>query len=195
MKKTIENLAKAFIGESQARNRYGFYAKAAKKEGYEQIAAIFGETAEQERSHAGNLFRMLNELKKRAAVEVEAIMVEADMPTSFGSTKDNLKAAISGETHEFKSMYPEFAQTAHEEGFNDIAARLRAIAIAEKHHAERFGSILHELEQGTLYKKSDASAKWTCRECGYVHEGHEPPEMCPVCQHPKGYYQRLSEEY
>ena len=195
MKRTIENLAKAFIGESQARNRYGFYAKAAKKEGYEQIAAIFGETAEQERAHASNLFKMIKELRVRAGGEVNAIIVEADMPTSFGSTKDNLKAAIAGETHEFKSMYPEFAQTAKEEGLNDIAARLRAIAKAEEHHAERYGRLLQELEHGTLYKKSDKTTRWTCRECGYVHEGPEPPETCPVCQHPQGYYQLIAEEY
>jgi rubrerythrin len=195
MKRTMENLAKAFIGESQARNRYGFYAKVAKKEGYEQIAAIFGETAEQERAHASTLFKMINELKKRAAIDVNAILVEADMPTSLGSTKDNLKAAISGETHESKSMYPGFAQVAQEEGLNDIAARLKAIARAEEHHAERYGSLLHELEHGTLHKKGDASTRWTCRECGYVHEGNEPPEICPACQHPRGHYQRMSEEY
>ncbi len=195
MKRTIENLAKAFIGESQARNRYGFYSKAAKKEGYEQIAAIFGETAEQEKAHASSLFKMINALMMSVAGEANAIIDEADMLTSFGSTKDNLKAAIAGETHEFKSMYPDFAKTAQEEGLNDIAARLRAIARAEEHHAERYGSLLRELEHGSLYKKGDASNKWICRECGYVHTGYEPPEICPACQHPKGYYQRMVEGY
>lgn len=195
MKKTIENLAKAFIGESQARNRYGFYSKVAKKEGHEQIAAVFSKTAEQERSHASTLFKMINDLKKRAALDLNAIQVEAEMPTYFGSTIDNLKAAIAGETYEFKSMYPEFAKAAQEEGLNDIAARLRAIARAEEHHARRYGSLLHELEYGTLYKKGDATTRWVCRECGYVHEGNEPPEMCPACQHPRGHYQRMVEEY
>lgn len=195
MKKTIENLAKAFIGESQARNRYGFYAKAAKKEGYEQIAAVFTETAEQERSHASSLFKMMNELKKREGIDLNSFLVEAEMPTAFGNTKDNLKSAIAGETYEFKTMYPEFADAAQKEGLNDIAARLKAIARAEEYHAGKYSRLLHELEQGTLYKKDSTSTLWICRECGYIHEGPEPPEICPACQHPKGHYQLLSERY
>jgi rubrerythrin len=138
MKRIIENLAKAFIGESQARNRYTFYAKVAKKEGFEQIAEIFLLTAENEKEHANTLFKLINELKKKNDENLDEIKVESVVSTIFGNTIENLKAAISGENYEHTKMYPEFADIAEKEGLPEIAKRLRAIAIAEKHHEERF---------------------------------------------------------
>jgi rubrerythrin len=194
MKETPKNLMKAFIGESQARNRYSFYAKVAMKEGYEQIAEIFTVTAENERIHAKRLFEDLNGIKKESGEKMDPIMVEADAPTTFGTTADNLKAAIAGEHHEHSSMYPEFANVAEKEGFPKIAARMRAIAVAEKHHEERYKKLLNEVEEGTVFKKEKATW-WVCRECGYVHMGKEPPVKCPACDHPTAFYQVKCEEY
>jgi len=194
MKETIENLAKAFIGESQARNRYTIYAKVAKKEGFEQISAVFLETAEQEREHASWLFRLINELKKKIGEPLEEIKVEAGAPTAFGTTADHLKAAIAGEHYETTEMYPGFADTADKEGLADIAVRLRAIAKAEAHHEERYKKLLAEVEGKTVFKKSD-KVYWVCRKCGYVHEGEEPPAKCPSCGHATAYFQRKCEEY
>jgi len=194
MQQTIQNLAKAFIGESQARNRYTIYAKVAKKEGYEQIAGIFKETAEQEREHASQLFKMINELKKDSSENLEEINVEAATPTTYGKTAENLKAAIAGENYEYTSMYPEFAKKAEEEGLPKVEARLKAIAKAEKHHEERYQKLLKEVEAGAVFKKSKETI-WVCRECGYIHVGKEPPEVCPSCDHAKVYYQVKCEEY
>ncbi|MGC8812080.1 MAG: rubrerythrin [Candidatus Aenigmatarchaeota archaeon] len=194
MEKTIENLAKAFVGESQARNRYTFYAKVARKEGFEQIAEIFLITAENEREHASWLFKLINELKKKAKEKPEEIKIEASVPTTFGSTVENLKAAIAGENYEYTKMYPEFAGVIEKEGFPEIAKRLKAIAIAEKHHEERYKKILKEVEAGTIFKK-EKEVWWVCRECGYVHFGKEPPEKCPSCDHEKSFYQIKCEEY
>jgi rubrerythrin len=194
MKKTIENLVKAFIGESQARNRYTFYSKVAKKEGYEQIAEIFRITAENEREHASWLFKLINELKKESSENLDEIKVEAKAPTILGNTAENLRAAIAGENYEHTKMYPEFADVAENEGFPAIAERLRAITIAERHHEERYKKLLKEVEQGTVFKK-EKEVWWVCRECGYVHFGKEPPEVCPSCSHPKSFYQVKCEEY
>ncbi len=194
MQKTIQNLVKAFIGESQARNRYSFYAKIAKKEGFEQIAEIFLITAENEKEHAKQLFGLINELKKKMGEDLSEIKVEAVVPTTMGSTAENLKAAIAGENYEHTQMYPEFAQVAEEEGLKEIAEQLRAIAVAEKHHEERYQKLLKEVEQGTVFKK-EKEVWWVCRECGYVHFGTEPPEICPSCKHPRNYYQIKCEEY
>lgn len=194
MKQTIQNLTKAFIGESQARNRYSFYAKVAMKEGYEQIAEIFNITAENERIHAKRLFEQINELKKKSNEKFDPIMVEADAPTTYGTTIDNLKAAIAGEHHEYSSMYPEFAKVAEKEGFPELAKRLLAIAKAEEHHEERYKKLLKELEAGTVFKKKK-EMWWVCRECGYVHFGKEPPVKCPACDHPSSFYQVKCEEY
>lgn len=193
MKKTIKNLTKAFIGESQARNRYTFYAKIAKKEGFEQITAIFLETAEQEKTHAKRLFEHIQELKKKTKENLEEIMVEATVPTTYGKTKENLKAAINGENYEYTQMYPEFAKEAEKEGLTKIAKRLRAIAVAEKHHEERYKKVLKEVKKDTLFNKKK-KVWWVCRECGYVHFGKQPPEKCPSCDHPKSYYQVKCEE-
>jgi len=194
MKKTIESLTKAFIGESQARNRYTFYAKIAKKEGYEQIAEIFLITAENEKEHASNLFKLVNELKKKSSEKLDEIKVETVAPTILGNTIENLKAAIAGENYEHTKMYPEFAEVAEKEGFPEIAKKLRAIAKAEEHHEERFKKLLKEVEAGTVFKK-EKEVWWVCRECGYVHYGKEPPEKCPSCDHPKSYFQLKCEEY
>ncbi len=194
MKNTIENLVKAFIGESQARNRYTFYAKVAKKEGFEQIAGIFLITAENEKEHASNLFKLINELKKKSNERLDEIKVEAVAPTVLSSTAENLKAAIAGENHEHTKMYPEFADVAESEGFPEIAKRLRAIAKAEEHHEERYKKLLKEVEAGTFFKK-EKEVWWVCRECGYIHFGKEPPEKCPSCDHPRSYFQRRCEEY
>lgn len=142
MKETIEDLTKAFIGESQARNRYTFYSKVAKKEGFEQIAEIFLITAENEKEHASWLFRLINELKKKSEENLDEIKVEAVAPTILGTTAENLKAAIAGENYEYTKMYPEFADIAEKESFPEITRRLRAIAKAEEHHEERFKKTL-----------------------------------------------------
>lgn len=189
MKDTIENLTKAFIGESQARNRYTFYSKIAKKEGFEQIAEIFLITVENEKEHASWLFKLINELSKDDEIKVEAVA-----PTILGNTAENLKAAIAGENYEYTKMYPEFADVAEREGFPEIAERLRAIAIAEKHHEERYKKILREVEAGTVFKK-DREVWWVYRECGYVHFGKQPPKKCPSCDHERSFYQIKCEEY
>ena len=190
MKKTLENLTKAFIGESQARNRYTFYAKIAKKEGYEQIAEIFLITADNEKDHAKRLFEHIQELKEGA----DEIKVEAAAPLVYGDTAQNLKAAIAGEHYENTEMYPGFAKTAEEEGLDRIAARLRSISKAEEHHEERYKKLLKEVETGTVFKK-DEEVEWVCRECGYVHTGKQPPEKCPSCDHAKSFYQMKCDNY
>ncbi|CEG12243.1 Rubrerythrin [groundwater metagenome] len=194
MENTIKNLAVAFTGESQARNRYAMYSKIARKEGFEQIAEIFLITAENEKEHASWLFKLINELKKKSDENLDVVKVEADVPTTLGNTIENLKAAIAGENFEHTKMYLEFADIAEKEGFSEIAKRIRAIAIAEKHHEERFKKILKELESGTIFKKEN-KVWWVCRECGYVHFGTEPPEKCPSCDHEKSFYQIKCEEY
>ena len=193
LKETIKNLTKAFIGESQARNRYKFYSSVAMGEGFEQIAEIFLITAENEKEHAKRLFEHINELKK-GDKNLDEIKVEAAAPTILGNTAENLKAAIAGENYEYTKMYPEFANVAQKEGFPHIAKRLRAIAVAEKNHEERYKKILKEVESGTVFKK-EKEVWWVCRECGYVHFGKEPPEKCPSCDHDKSFYQVKCEEY
>ncbi len=180
--KTLENLVKAFIGESMARNRYTFFAKIAKEEGYVFLQRVFLETAENEREHASQLFKLIQKLKKGETISVQA---EADL--TLGNTVENLKSAIKGENYENKEMYPKFAEEAEKEGYKDIAENLRAIAKAEEHHESRYRRILNEIEKGTFFKR-DRETVWICLECGYVHIGKEPPEECPSCKHPKAYY-------
>jgi len=194
MDQTIQNLTKAFIGESQARNRYTFYAKIAKKEGFEQIAEVFLITADNEKEHAKRLFEHIVELKKQLGENADEINVEATAPNVYGTTAENLKAAIAGENFEFTKMYPEFADVAEKEGHVTIAKRMRAIAIAEKHHEERYTKLLKEVEANTVFKK-DSEVTWVCRECGYVHNGKEPPEKCPSCDHDRSFFQVRCEEY
>ncbi|MHA1917075.1 MAG: rubrerythrin [Candidatus Ranarchaeia archaeon] len=194
MKKTIKNLMKAFIGESMARNRYTIYAKIAEKEGYPQIADIFLQTAEQEREHAKWLFRMINDLKGGTEGLYDILEVDANAPTMLSTTADNLKAAIEGENYEHTSMYPEFAETAKEEGLPKVAERLLGIAKAEVHHEQRYKKLLKEVAAGTIFKKGK-KYMWICRKCGYMHEGFEPPEECPSCSHPAKYFEIQCEIY
>lgn len=194
MNQTIQNLIKAFIGESQARNRYAFYAKAAQKEGLEQIAGIFLETAEQEKTHAKRLFEHIQELKKKTREKLEEIEAEATAPLTYGNTIKNLQAAIAGEHYEYTRMYPEFVKVAQKEGFPKIATRLQAIAKAEEHHEERYKKLLKVLKADKVFKKSK-KIWWVCRECGYVHFGKEAPKKCPSCDHPQSFYQVKAEKY
>jgi rubrerythrin len=193
MMETIKNLTKAFIGESQARNRYTFYAKVARKEGYEQIGGIFQLTADNEKEHAKRLFEHIQELRKKEG-GMDAINVEAEAPLVYGTTAENLKAAISGENYEHTKMYPEFADIADKEGFPEVAKRMRAIAKAEEHHEERYKKLLEQVEAETYFKK-ETQVWWVCRECGYIHFGTEPPEVCPSCDHPRSFYELKCEEY
>jgi rubrerythrin len=195
MQETLKNLSKAFIGESQARNKYAFYSKQALKDGFPQLSDIFALTAEQEREHAKQLLLMINDLRAKLKLNpMEHVLVEAEAATTFADTKTNLKAAIAGENYENTSMYPSFADVAQKEGLVEIAGRLRAFAVAEKHHEERYSAILKVIENGTAWKK-DAPITWTCRECGYVHTGTEAPKACPACKHEQQFYQVKSEEY
>ena len=191
MQKTLENLTKAFIGESQARNRYTYYAKVAKKEGYEQIAGIFTETAEQEKVHAKRLFEHIQELKG----DLNEIVVEATAPVVYDKTEENLQAAIGGENYEYTEMYPEFTKIAEEEGLKDVAVRFKAIAKAEAHHEERYKKLLQNLKEGKVFEKDEEETVWICRECGYVHVGKKAPKECPSCDHPQAYYQVQNENF
>lgn len=183
---TEKNILTAFTGESQARNRYTFAASKAKKEGYIQISEIFIETANQEKEHAKRLFKMLE------GGEVE---VQATFPAgTIGSTAENLKAAAGGEHEEWEAMYPGFAKTAREEGLEGAAVIFEAIAVAEKQHEKRFLALLANIENGTVFKKSEA-AVWRCRNCGYVQEGEEAPKACPACAHPQAHFEVLGENY
>ncbi len=184
--KTEKNILTAFAGESQARNRYTYFASKAKKEGFVQIAAIFEETAAQEREHAKRLFKLLE------GGEVE---VTAAFPAGLiGSTAENLKASAGGENYEWTEMYPGFAKVAREEGFEDIAKIFEAIAVAEKQHEKRYKDLLANIEAGKVFKK-DKPVVWRCRNCGYLHEGAEAPDTCPACAHPKAHFELLGENW
>lgn len=184
--KTEKNILTAFAGESQARNRYTFYASKAKKEGYVQISAVFEETANQEKEHAKRLFKLLQ------GGEVE---VQASFPAGvIGSTAENLAGAAGGENHEWTDMYPAFAQTAREDGFEGIAKIFEAIAESEKQHEKRYLALLANIKNGTVFKK-EAPVKWYCRNCGFVHEGTEAPEICPSCDHPRDHFELLCENW
>lgn len=184
--RTEQNLLKAFAGESQAMNRYLFFAKAAKNEGYEQIAAIFEKTAWQEQQHAKRFFKFLE------GGEVE---ITASYPAGIiGTTAENLKASAMGENEEWTFLYPQFAEIAKEEGFPAIAAAFKIIAKVEAEHEKRYLKLLSNLESGSVFKKEE-SVRWECRNCGYVHEGPNPPENCPACQHPKSYFEEKAENY
>ncbi|MDH7564801.1 MAG: rubrerythrin family protein [Candidatus Bathyarchaeota archaeon] len=183
---TEKNLLAAFAGESQARMRYTFFASAAKKEGYEQIAAIFQETADNEKEHAELFFKHL----KGGLVEITA----AYPAGIIGSTSQNLKAAAEGEKMEWGTLYPSFAEVADKEGFKDIARTFRDVAKVESYHERRYLKLLANIELGKVFKK-DSSIKWKCRNCGYVHEGVEAPEKCPVCSHARSYFEVWCENY
>lgn len=195
MQKTLINLAKAYIGESQARNRYTSYAKIAKKEGYEQIAEIFLLTADNEREHAAQLIKMIGEIKRLNNIPPDEIKVETEMPFNvISDTLNNLQAAAMGEKFEYTTMYPEFAKIALEEGLPEVAARLISIAKAEEHHEERYKKLIEQLSHKTLFQK-ETEVWWVCRECGYIHFGKSAPTICPSCDHEQAYYQVKCEEY
>ncbi len=184
--KTEKNLLTAFAGESQARNRYNYFASKAKKEGYEQISGIFAETADNEKEHAKRFFKFLE------GGEVE---VSASFPAGvIGSTVDNLKAAAAGENYEHTKMYPEFAKIADQEGFKEIAKVFRHVAVAEKQHEKRYLRLAENIETNKVFKRETVT-KWRCRNCGYIHEGKEPPDKCPACAHPKAHFELLGENW
>ncbi len=183
---TEKNLLTAFAGESQARNRYTFFASAARKEGYVQIADIFEETANQEREHAKRLFKYLE------GGEVE---IQASFPAgSIGKTLENLKASAAGEDYEWTEMYPKFAKIADEEGFKQIAITFRAIAVAEKQHSKRYKELANNIENNKVFKR-DEEVVWRCRNCGYLHTGKKAPNKCPACEHPQAYFELLGENW
>ncbi len=184
--KTEKNLLAAFAGESQARNRYSYFSSAAKKAGYEQIAAIFLETAENEKEHAKIFFKLLQ------GGEVE---ITAAYPAGvIGDTAANLKAAAAGENLEWTALYQNFAKTAKQEGFLEAYNAFTQVAKVEKHHESRYLALLKNVQGEKVFQK-DKPAKWHCRNCGYVHEGTAAPEKCPVCQHPQGYFEITAENY
>jgi rubrerythrin len=183
---TEKNLLTAFSGESQARNRYTYFASKAKKEGYVQISDIFTETANQEKEHAKRLFKFLE------GGEVE---ITGAFPAGvIGSTLENLKESAAGEHHEQTVMYPEFAKTAREEGFDNLAEVFEAIAVAEKQHEKRYMDLAANIEAGKVFKR-DETVTWRCRNCGYLHEGTEAPEVCPACDHPQAHFELLGENW
>ena len=184
--KTEKNLLAAFAGESQARNRYTYFAGKAKKEGYEQIAFIFEETANQEKEHAKRFFNFLE------GGEAEII---ASLPAGkIGTTLENLKAAAAGEKHEHTNLYPSFAKTARKEGFDAIAVVFEKISVAEKQHEKRYRDLAVNIEAGRVFKRKEKTV-WRCRNCGYLHEGNNAPDLCPACAHPKAHFELLGENY
>ncbi len=184
--RTEKNLLTAFAGESQARNRYTYFAGQARKEGFEQIAAVFEETAKQEKEHAKRLFKLL---------EGGDVEIQAAYPAGvIGATAANLEAAAGGENYEWTDMYPSFAKAAREEGFGEIADIFEAIAVAEKQHEKRYLGLLANVKAGTFFKK-DKAVVWRCRNCGFVYEGVEAPDPCPACDHPQAHYELLCENW
>ncbi len=183
---TEKNLMAAFAGESQARNRYTYFASKAKKDGYVQIAKVFQETADQESEHAKRFFKFME------GGEVE--ITESFPAGVIGSTEENLRAAAGGENHEWTSMYPGFAETAREEGFSAIATVFEAVGVAEKQHEKRFADFLKNIEEGKVFKRNEEQV-WRCLNCGYLYEGTEPPQVCPACAHPQSYFELLGENW
>ena len=184
--RTEKNLLISFAGESQARNRYTFFASVAKKEGYEQIAGVFMETAEQEKEHAKRFFKFL---------EGGDLEITATYPAGkIGTTAENLAAAAAGENEEWSVAYPEFAKIAEEEGFMAIAVVFRMVATVEAEHEKRYRKLLQNIEEGTVFEK-DAEIYWQCRNCGYVHKGKSAPKMCPACAHPQAFFEPKKENY
>jgi rubrerythrin len=184
--RTEKNLLTAFAGESQARNRYTYFAGAARKEGFVQIADIFEETASQEKEHAKRFFKFL----EGGDVEI----IGAFPAGVIGTTLENLKAAAAGEHHEHSSMYPGFAKIAREEGFEAVALVFDMISVAEKQHEKRYNDLAANIEAGRVFKRTPDS-KWRCRNCGYIHEGEEAPQMCPACAHPQAHFELLGENW
>lgn len=190
--KTAVNLLKAFAGESQARNRYTFYASVADKEGYKQIRNIFYETADHEKEHGKRFYKYL--LEGLADELPTTIEITADFPIAQGNTLENLKAAAAGENEEWSDLYPSFADVADEEGFPEIAATFRSVCVSEKMHEERYKKLAENIENGLVFKK-DGKVTWKCGNCGYIHEGDEAPEVCPACVHAQAHFELFVEAY
>ena len=184
--KTEKNLLKAFAGESQAKNRYEFFAKIAREEGYQQIARLFELTAGQEQQHAKRFFKFL----EGGDVEITAMYPAG----KIGTTAENLKAAAMGENEEWTKLYPEFAAIAKEEGFGDVAAAFTLIAKVEAEHEKRYNKLLKNVQEGTVFQKKE-KVKWVCSKCGYVHEGEKALDKCPACLHPQAYFEMYEENY
>ena len=183
---TEKSLLKAFAGESQARNRYTFFASVAKKEGYEQISGIFLETADNEKEHAKIFFEYL---------EGGDLEIDASFPAGkIGKTADNLLHAANGERMEHTKLYPEFADIAKKEGFKEIADSFKQISEVEEQHEKRYRKLLENVEKKTVFKREKVM-RWHCRNCGYIHEGKEAPEVCPACKHPRAYYELIDDNY
>ncbi|SDK91330.1 rubrerythrin [Natronincola ferrireducens] len=187
--KTAENLMKAFAGESQARNRYTYYAAIAKKEGYVQIHNLFIETADNEKEHAKRFLKFFDESMKGEMVEITA-----SFPVGLGDTKANLLAAAEGENEEWDELYPAFADVADEEGFPEIATVFRKIAEVEKHHEKRYRKLLENIENNSVFAK-ESVVEWKCNNCGYIHKGEKAVELCPACAHPQGHFEVFVESY
>ena len=183
---TEKNIVAAFIGESQARNKYTFWASKAKTEGYVQIQLAFLETADQEKEHAKRLFKFLEGGNVSQTIEAGAGII--------GDTKENLRQAAAGENHEWEHMYPDFAKVAREEGFDEIAGVMQNIAVAEKQHAKRYEAFLRHLENGDMWVQ-DTPTSWRCLNCGFIFVGKEAPQSCPACAHPQAYFERLAENW
>jgi rubrerythrin len=187
---TEKNLLKAFAGESQARNRYTFFASKAKKEGYVQISRIFEETAGQEKEHGERFFSFL----EGGVVEITAAFPAGFAGDKVGTTLENLKAAASGENEEWTDLYPAFADKAEEEGFKDVAALFRMVMVAEKQHEKRYNDLAANIEADRVFRR-DEPVVWRCLNCGYLSEGEEAPKLCPACRHPQGYFELLGENW
>lgn len=183
---TEKNLLTAFAGESQARNRYTYYASKARQEGFVQISDIFSETADQEREHAKRLFKFLEGGEAEVCASFPAGVI--------GTTAENLKAAAAGENYEWTEMYPSFAKTAREEGFDSVGAAFDAIGVAERQHDKRYSELLANIEGGRVFQR-ETPVKWRCRNCGYVHEGTDAPKACPACSHPQAHFEILGENW
>jgi len=195
MSRTLVNLVTAYLGESQARNRYTFFASKARKEGFLQISDIFLETAEQEREHGSWFYKLAVALKEKEGVSANEVNIwEADVFVAVGSTMENLKFAVEGETHEYTALYPEFARIADEEGYPEVAARFRFISNAEQHHAERYQKLYDQLDLGTLRIKEEDIER-VCTQCGYVYKGKAPLKVCPACGHDETYAVVKNENY
>jgi len=187
--KTAENLLKAFAGESQARNRYTYYASVAKKEGYYQISKLFTETADNEKEHAKRFFKLLNEGLKGEVVELTA-----GYPVGLGTTEENLLWAAEGENEEWTKLYPGFASVAEEEGFPKVAAQFKMIASIEEHHEARYRALLENVKNKRVFEKTKP-VQWKCDNCGFIHEGEKALKTCPACAHPQAYFELKSENY
>ena len=196
MKETAKKLYTAYVGESQARNRYTFFSKVAKKESYVLVSKVFLETADQEKEHGSWFYKMLQSFKKEEAFDEMKVLPDAKFPTTDGNTIENLKSAIAGENMVWQTLYPDIAETAEKEGYSDIAKRVRSIIRAEKHHSERYGKLLKLVGDDAFFKRGKKIV-WVCMECCYEVEMDILPEgfKCPSCDHPRAYYRKKCEEF